>query len=89
MRATPDLVVEVLSPSETAAELEDKVDDYRTAGTRLFWIVDPATRTVAIRATGLPERRLTESETIDAGDVLPAFTFAIARLFEGLAPSSF
>jgi len=36
MRATPDLVVEVLSPSETAAELEDKVDDYRTAGTRLF-----------------------------------------------------
>jgi Uma2 family endonuclease len=89
MRATPDLVVEVLSPSETAAELEDKVDDYRTAGTRLFWIVDPATRTVSVRATGDPERRLTESETIDGGDVLPGFTFAIARLFEGLAPSSF
>jgi len=42
MRVTPDLVVEVLSPSETAAELEDNVDDYRMAGTRLFWIVDLA-----------------------------------------------
>lgn len=85
MTATPDLVVEVLSPSETSAELEAKLDDYRTAGTRLFWIIDPATRRVAVRASNAAERRFTESEALDGGDVLPGFSVEISRLFEGLA----
>ncbi len=86
MTATPDLVVwRCFSPSETATELEEKLADYLVAGTRLFWIVDPATRTVVIRARNAAERRLHESETLDGGDVLPGFTLEISHLFEGLA----
>lgn len=81
----PDLVVEVLSPTETAVELEDKLRDYRSAGTQLVWVVDPAKREVAVRAVDMPERRLSQTDTLDGGDQLPGFTLPVARLFEGLA----
>jgi len=86
VRATPDLIVEVLSPSESVAELEAKLDDYRTAGTRRAWIIDPTHRTVTIRdlAGELPEHILAEREDIDAAPVLPGFSMWVARIFDRL-----
>jgi Uma2 family endonuclease len=81
----PDLVVKILSPGETPAELEDKLADYRTSGTQLIWIVDPRGRTVSVQAVGEAERQLAESEILDGGDVLPGFELPIARLFARLA----
>ena len=40
----PDLVVEVLSETNTRREMEDKLHRYFEAGVRLVWCVDPATR---------------------------------------------
>ncbi len=37
----PDLAVEVLSPSNTAAEMDQKLRDYFAAGVRLVWYLDP------------------------------------------------
>ena len=85
MTAAPDLVVEILSPSETALELEEKVRDYRTAGTRLIWVVDPAARVVTVRRTSAPDTRLSESDVLDGSDVLPGFTIPVAKLFARLA----
>jgi Uma2 family endonuclease len=85
MTVAPDLVVEILSPSETASELEEKVRDYRAAGTRLIWVVDPATRVVSVRRTGGPDTRLTEIDVLDGSDVLPGFTIPVTRLFARLA----
>ena len=39
IRLAPDLAVEVLSPHESAAYLEEKLADYREAGTALIWVV--------------------------------------------------
>jgi Uma2 family endonuclease len=44
----PDLAVEILSPSNTVREMERKLREYFTAGTRLVWIVDPATSTARV-----------------------------------------
>jgi Uma2 family endonuclease len=81
----PDLVVEILSPSETASELEEKLRDYRAAGTRLIWVVDPAARGVSIRDASNPDVWLTEDGALDGGDVLPGFTIPVAKLFARLA----
>ena len=60
LRMAPDLAVEVLSPSETAALLEEKLNDYVMAGTSLIWVVDPGAShgdgRVGIRASSLAPR---------------------------------
>jgi Uma2 family endonuclease len=82
VRVAPDLIVEILSPSETAASLEEKLQDYRAAGTTLVWVIDPAARIVLVHEAGLPDRRLSASDAMDGGDMLPGFSLPIARLFE-------
>ena len=44
----PDLVVEVLSPSESRVAVQEKIEDYRRAGVREAWIVSPEAQTVEV-----------------------------------------
>lgn len=85
LRFAPDLAVEVLSPSESASELEEKLADYTAAGTRLIWVVDPARRTVMILAPAQPVRWLQEADVLDGGEVVPGFSCKVAEIFEGIA----
>lgn len=85
LKLAPDLAVEVLSPSESASELEETLDDYRACGTPLIWVVDPARRTVMIVASDAPVRWLREDDALDGGDVVPGFSCQVAELFEGIA----
>ena len=85
LKLAPDLAIEVLSPSESASELEEKLDDYRSCGTRLICVVDPMQRTVMIIARDRAVRWLREGDTLDGGDVVPGFACAVAELFEGIA----
>jgi Uma2 family endonuclease len=86
----PDLAVEVLSQSNTPAEMKRKREEYLRMGVRLVWIVDPKTRTVEVYAPRRKPVVLTESDTLDGGKVLPGFTLPLADLFAELdeeAPS--
>ena len=47
-RGAPDLVVEILSPANTAIEMERKFQLYREAGVREYWVVDPEHKTLHI-----------------------------------------
>jgi Uma2 family endonuclease len=47
-RGAPDLVVEILSPSNTAIEMERKLKLYREAGVREYWVVDPVNKGLAV-----------------------------------------
>jgi Uma2 family endonuclease len=85
VKVAPDLVVEVLSPSETTAELDAKWRDYRAAGTTVMWVIDPTERVVTVRETGAPGRRLSAGDVLDGGKLLPGFSLSIAKLFERLA----
>jgi Uma2 family endonuclease len=77
----PDLAVEVLSESNTPREISLKLREYLDAGVRLVWIVDPRLRTVEVHRPSAAPVSLTESETIDAGDVLPGFSVAVSEFF--------
>src|SRR5688572_21586988 len=69
----PDLAVEIVSPSNTLSEIQDKVIDYLFAGTQLVWVVDPRRRTVTTYRSREEIRLLTEDEDLDANAVLPGF----------------
>ena len=80
----PDLVVEVLSPSNTPAEMARKRREYFDAGVRLLWEVDPKARTAAVYTTPDRPTVLGEDHTLDRGDVLPGFSLPLAQLFAEL-----
>jgi Uma2 family endonuclease len=84
-RFPPDLAIEVLSPSETATLLEEKIRDYATSGTRLIWIVDPMRRTILTIPDDAPVSWLSEGDTLDGGTVVPGFSCPVAEVFEGIA----
>jgi len=77
----PDLAVEVMSPGDTLAEVEDKVDDYLNAGARNVWVVNPRRRTVTIHAPGVPPVMLREAEMLEGGDVVPGFKCLVSEIF--------
>jgi len=77
----PDLVVEVVSPSDTAAEVEEKVQLWLDAGVRLVLVVYPSTRSVSAYRSRTDVRLLTEADLLDAGDVLPGFSCPVRDLF--------
>jgi Uma2 family endonuclease len=77
----PDLAVEVLSPTDTVADVEDKVDDYLRAGSLLVWVVNPKRRTVTIYRAGATPALVGEQEQLVGEAVLPGFSCAVADIF--------
>ena len=81
VEGAPDLAVEVLSPSNTDAEMRAKMDDYFRAGCRVVWIVDPQQRTVVIHRPNAAPVVLTENDTLTEEDLLPGFSAAVHEFF--------
>ncbi|MBX9580988.1 MAG: Uma2 family endonuclease [Gemmataceae bacterium] len=81
---SPDLVVEVLSPSNTRAEMDRKRGEYFRAGVRLVWEVDPRQRTVRVYTNPEQFADLTAADTLSGEPVLPGFTLPLAQLFAEL-----
>jgi Uma2 family endonuclease len=82
----PDLAVEVLSKSNTPAEIKRKLGEYFRAGVRLVWVVDPKKRTVRVHTSADQSILLKEGQSLDGGDVLPGFTLSLKELFTGDEP---
>ena len=83
----PDLAVGVLSPSESRADIQEKLSDYLVAGTALVWLIDAATRSVSVIARAGQLHTLVVGERLTGGAVLPGFSCEVSALFEGLAPA--
>jgi len=78
----PDLVVEVVSPTDHWSEVEEKVSEYLSIGVRLVWVINPKTRSVHIYRPSREVWRLLEDDTLDGEDVLPGFGVRVKELFE-------
>lgn len=69
----PDLAVEVLSPSNTPAEIELKLDHYFEAGVRLAWIIDPKKQKARIYTSRRRMQEIAIDGDLIGGKVLPGF----------------
>ena len=77
----PDLVVEVVSPGDRAGDVQAKVSDWLTAGSRLVWVIDPTReRAVVYREDGSVDL-LADQDALDGEDVLPGFSCPLADLW--------
>ena len=81
-QVVPDLVVEVVSPSDRPVAVYDKAQMWLRFGVRLALVVDPEARTILALPSEGSARTFTEDDTLDCGDVLPGFSCAVRDIFE-------
>ncbi len=77
----PDLAVEVMSPNDLRSAIDEKIEEYLRSGVRLIWFVEPLARRVTVHRPGTQPLVLGETELLDGGDILPGFSYPLARLF--------
>lgn len=81
VKLAPDLAVEIASPSQSKAEMAERVQRWLAAGTRLMWVVWPQAQTVDVWQPDEPMHTLTTQEALDGREVVPDFTMPVADLF--------
>ncbi|MBA2452129.1 MAG: Uma2 family endonuclease [Chloroflexia bacterium] len=82
LELVPNLVVEVLSPSERPGQITTKLLTYLNAGVQIVWLVDAENTSVTIHSAGETPHTLTTDDEIDGGEVLSGFSAPFAAFFE-------
>ncbi len=77
----PDLVAEVLSPSDRSAQAKQKVAAWLGGGVGMVWVVDPTRRVVQVHRSEAPVLILTEKDELDGQDVTPGFKYSVSEVF--------
>lgn len=77
----PDLIVEVVSPGDRAAEIQTKIREWIEAGARLVWVIYPSSKAVHVIRSLQDREALGVDDTLDGGDVLPGFSCSVAEIF--------
>ncbi len=80
----PDLAVEVISPTNRAPEVLEKIHQYFAAGVRLVWVVYCEPRQVYVYRSPVSIQVLTPEDTLEGDEVIAGFTLPVAKLFEDL-----
>lgn len=84
LRIPPDLVVEVLSPSDRWADVFDKVTEYLAIGVKEVWVVDGTKRLVDVFRPNVGPKRYANSDELTSPDVLPGFSTPVAEFFRNV-----
>jgi Uma2 family endonuclease len=78
----PDLVAEVVSPSNTRRHISTKIREYFALGAGMVWIIDPEERTATVYRKPGDGQVLWEDAAIDGGEALPGFACRVGEFFE-------
>jgi Uma2 family endonuclease len=78
----PELAIEVVSPSNTADHVQEKIHEYFAAGVRRVWVVYPRQQEVYVYASSTEIQVLQLGQDLDGGDLIPGFRLPLAALFE-------
>ena len=77
----PDIAVEILSSSNTMAEMAQKRKEYFQGGCRLVWMVDPGARNVAVYRSPFRAEIVGWDSYLVGDDILPEFRMLVSELF--------
>lgn len=77
----PDFVVELLSPSDSLKETQDKMKEYRDNGALLGWLINRKSRQVEIYRPNREVEVLESPATVSGEDVLPRFVLNLESIW--------
>ena len=78
----PDFVIELCSPTDSVAEVQQKMAEYRANGARLGWLLDLDRRRVAVCCADGRVEWLERPISIAGDPVLPGFILSLAAIWE-------
>lgn len=79
---SPELAIEVVSPSETARDLNRKIDALLAGGCLAIWVIYPEEQEVRVFVPGGASYTKRGNETLTMPELLPDWEFPVAKLFE-------
>ena len=77
----PDLVVEIISPSDDLDNVFNKARMWLSFGVKLVWVVHPDTRSVDVHRDGRNVMPMDEHGVLGGEDVLPGFSCPVSSIF--------
>lgn len=80
---SPELVFEVLSPTDRLKDVLAKVDEYLAAGVEFVVVVDPDRETVVVHRADRSQSLLLKGQSLTLPELLPGFELPLDRLFPG------
>lgn len=78
----PDLAVEILSPNNTRAEIDERLRDFFASGTQIAWVINPDMESVEVCHSLTQRKLIGAGGFLDGEHLLPGFQFPIADLFK-------
>ncbi|HVR39197.1 MAG TPA: Uma2 family endonuclease [Thermoanaerobaculia bacterium] len=75
----PDVAFEVVSPSDSYSDIEEKTLDWLRAGVRAVVIVDPRTKSVRLHRDA---RAVNVTDVLEIDDVIPGWRMALSEIFD-------
>jgi Uma2 family endonuclease len=83
----PELAIEVISPTDLAEDLLEKIEEYFRAGVKLVWVVYPRRALIHVYESLTSIRGLTRTDELDGGSVLPGFRLSLSTFFQEESPT--
>lgn len=77
----PNLATEVVSPTDKADEIEQKIGEYFRVGVQLVWVVYPMQSKIYVYQSPKQVAALTKADVLDGGTVVPGFRLPLSELF--------
>lgn len=79
--ATPDLIVEVISPSNRPARVLEKLREYFAAGVPVVWLLNPENQTATVHHAVDDGNALKAGDVLHGEDALSDFSIPVAEIF--------
>ena len=84
-KIAPDIAIEVVSPTDRAEELAEKIGEYFAAGVIQVWVVYPLLKSIQVHESAALARSYYETEILTGGTILPGFQLTVGSIFPPLA----
>lgn len=86
LESAPELIVEIVSPSDRWQDIRSKIEEYFTAGMQTLWIVEPGTRSVLVYTSPTAVAEYSQDQKLTGGGSLEGLEIAVLEMFCDVQP---
>ena len=79
--AAPDFVIELRSPSDRLAKIQEKMEEYVANGVQLGWLIDPFEQSVHIYSKSSPVEILKNTKEVRGTGCIEGFVLDLSEIF--------